>query len=103
MGAVLVVAGLIGLEVVCARLGLSGPTVQLLHSYVFEEPAAPGIYCGLALVLVLLRPRLRWLAAGAAVVIDVVLAFGRLLAHGHVSSFGSGALIVLTALAVYTV
>jgi hypothetical protein len=103
LGAVLVVAGLIGLEVVCARLGLSGPTVQLLHSYVFEEPAAPGIYCGLALVLVLLRPRLRWLAAGAAVVLDAVLAFGRLLAHGHVSSFGSGALIVLTALAVYTV
>jgi len=103
LGAALAAVLLIGIEVVCARLNLSGPTVLLLHSYVFEEPAAPGIYCGLALMLVLLRPRLRWLALGGAVAIDIVLAVARLLLYGHVRSFGSGALIVLTALAGYVV
>jgi len=103
LGAALAAVLLVGIEVVCARLHLSGPTVLLLRSYVFEEPAAPGIYCGLALMLVLLRPRLRWLALGSAVTIDLVLAVARLLLHGHVRSFGSGALIVLTALAGYAV
>lgn len=94
---------LVGIEVVCARLGVSGPTVSLLATYVFEEPAAPSIYCGLGLVLVLLRPRLRWPALAAAVSIDLVFALVRLVVNGHVRSFGSGALIVLTALAGYTV
>jgi hypothetical protein len=103
VGAAVAALVLLGVEVVCARLHLSGPTVLLLRSYVFEEPSATGIYCGLALMLVLTRPQLRWLAMGTAVLIDVSLALGRLVVHGHVRSFGSGALIVLTALAVYTV
>ncbi len=103
MGAVLAALVLVGIEVVCARVGIEGPTRVLLHSYVFEEPSAPGFYCGLALMLVLMRPRVRWVAASSAVFIDVVLAAGRLLVHGHVRSFGSGALIVLTVLAAYTV
>ena len=103
VGTVLAAVVVVGIEVVCARVGIQGPTRVLLRSYVFEEPSAPGFYGGLALMLVLMRPRVRWVAASSAVFIDVVLAAGRLLVHGHVRSFGSGALIVLTVLAVYTV
>jgi len=101
--AVLAVLLLAAAEVLCVRLDVTGPTVQLLRSYVFEQPSAPGIYCGLALVLVLLRPRLRWWALGSAVAIDAVFAIVRLVVHGQVRSFGNGALFVLTVLTVYAV
>jgi len=39
VGAAVAALVLLGVEVLCARLHLSGPTVLLLRSYAFEEPS----------------------------------------------------------------
>ena len=102
-GVVVAVVALGVVEAVCAHLGVRGPVVTLVRTYSREEPAAPAVYCALAVALVLAPRGLRWPTLGVAIVVDLGFALQRLLVHGRLTSFGNGALVALTVLTVYSV
>ncbi|MFG3168788.1 phosphatase PAP2 family protein [Streptomyces sp. NPDC048200] len=99
---VAVLGFLIALEIVARRYGEPGPITNLGREFVLAPHSGPLLYAGLALMMVVLSWRERFVAAGAAIGIDVVLTLVRR-AVGADLNFGSGALWVLLGCAVVAV
>ncbi|GAA2299271.1 phosphatase PAP2 family protein [Streptomyces kunmingensis] len=91
-------AFLVVLEIVARRYGLPGPITNQAREVIFAPESGPLLYAGLALTLVVLTWRQRFLALGAAVGIDVVFWLVRL-AVGADMNFGNGALWVILGIA----
>ncbi|MFI7408490.1 phosphatase PAP2 family protein [Streptomyces sp. NPDC049627] len=96
---------LVALEIVARRYGQPGPITDQVEALVFAPKPGP-LYGGLALMMVVLPWRQRFIAAGAAIGIDLVLlparwAVGARMSDGH--SFGTGALWVMLGCAVVAV
>ncbi|UFR07623.1 phosphatase PAP2 family protein [Streptomyces sp. Go40/10] len=97
---------LIALEVVARRsAGIPGPLTEQAKETIFAPKPGP-LYGGLALMMVVLTWRQRFIAAGAAIGIDVVFALVRWAIDAEVAdgrSFGNGALWVMLGYAVIAV
>lgn len=93
---------LVALEIVARGYGDPGPITSLGREMVFAPHSGPLLYAGLALMMVVLTWRQRFVAAGIAVGIDVVLTLVRW-AAGADLNFGSGALWVMLGCAVLAV
>jgi hypothetical protein len=97
---------LITLEIAARRYGgVPGPMTSQAKDLVFAPKPGP-LYAGMALMMVVLTWRQRFVAAGVAIGIDIVFALGRWavdakVPDGHV--FGGGALWVLLGCAVIAV
>ncbi|MFE1311895.1 phosphatase PAP2 family protein [Streptomyces sp. NPDC058755] len=96
---------LVALEIAARRYGLPGPITNQVKGVIFAPKAGP-LYAGLALMMVVLTWRQRFIAAGVAIGIDVVFflvrwAVGARTPDGHF--FGSGALWVMLGCAVIAV
>ncbi|MFF4037609.1 phosphatase PAP2 family protein [Streptomyces sp. NPDC001816] len=96
---------LVALEIAARRYGLPGPITNQVKGVIFAPKAGP-LYAGLALMMVVLTWRQRFIAAGVAISIDVVFflarwAVGARTPDGHF--FGSGALWVMLGCAVIAV
>ncbi|WP_436777831.1 phosphatase PAP2 family protein [Yinghuangia sp. YIM S09857] len=85
---------LIALEVAARHYGSPGPITTQAREMVFAPSSGPLLYAGLALTMVVLTWRQRFVAFGAAVGIDVVFWLVRL-AVGAEMNFGNGALWVI--------
>ncbi|MGP9017792.1 phosphatase PAP2 family protein [Streptomyces sp. BR1] len=97
---------LAALEIVARRCaGVPGPLTTQARELVF--PPKPGpLYGGLALMMVVLTWRQRFLAAGAAIGIDAVFVLGRWAAGVKVPAdhfFGNGALWAMLGCAVFAI
>ncbi|MEU4348355.1 phosphatase PAP2 family protein [Streptomyces sp. NPDC023838] len=96
---------LLTVEIVARRYGVPGPITTQARELVF--PPKPGpLYGGLALMMVVLTWRQRFIAAGAAIGIDVVFvlvrwAAGAEVPEGHL--FGNGALWAMLGCAVFAI
>ncbi|MFE0806786.1 phosphatase PAP2 family protein [Streptomyces sp. NPDC058794] len=95
MAGVAALAFLVVLEITARRYGERGPLTNQAREAVFAPASGPLLYAGLALTMVVLTWRQRFVAAGAAVGIDLVFALvrwaaGATVTEGH--SFGNGAL-----------
>ncbi|WP_369383319.1 phosphatase PAP2 family protein [Streptomyces sp. cg36] len=102
--AVVALGFLIGVEVVARRYaGASGPITLQTRELIL--PPKPGpLYGGLALMMVVLTWRQRFIALGSAIAIDVVFVLGRWAAGVEVpegQAFGNGALWVMLGCAVF--
>jgi hypothetical protein len=96
-------AFLIALEIAARRYGLPGPMTNQAKELIFAPASGPLLYAGMALTMVVLTWRQRFLAAAAAVGVDVAVALVRWAADATVSgshSFGNGALWVILGCAV---
>ncbi|MFG2128714.1 phosphatase PAP2 family protein [Streptomyces sp. NPDC048751] len=96
---------LITLEIAARRYGEPGPISTQVNALIFAPKPGP-LYGGLALMLVVLTWRQRFIAVGAAIGIDVVFllvrwAVGARATEGH--SLGTGALWVMLGVAVIAV
>ncbi|GGW70863.1 inositol phosphorylceramide synthase [Streptomyces lucensis JCM 4490] len=96
---------LIALEIAARHYGQPGPITDQVKGLVWAPKPGP-LYGGLALMMVVLTWRQRFIAAGAAIGIDVVFALVRYAAgvgttEGH--AFGNGALWVMLGCAVIAV
>ncbi|GAA2300870.1 phosphatase PAP2 family protein [Streptomyces hawaiiensis] len=103
--AVVALAFLVVLEIAARRYGEPGPITTQVEALVFAPKPGP-LYGGLALMMVVLTWRQRFIAAGAALGIDAVLllvrrAAGAEAVEGH--SAGTGALWVMLGFAVVAV
>ncbi|MFF4395054.1 phosphatase PAP2 family protein [Streptomyces sp. NPDC001480] len=97
---------LIALEIAARRYGLPGPIASQAREVIFLPKSGFLLYASLGLMMVVLTPRQRYIAAGAAIGIDIVfllvrLAVGAKLTGGH--PFGNGALWVILGCAVIAV
>ncbi|MFC7880668.1 phosphatase PAP2 family protein [Streptomyces sp. NPDC057376] len=95
MAGVAALAFLVVLEIAARRYGERGPLTNQAREAIFAPASGPLLYAGLALTMVVLTWRQRFLAAGAAVGVDLVFALvrwaaGATVTEGH--SFGNGAL-----------
>ena len=93
---------LVTLEVVARHYGLPGPITTQTRELVFAPDSGPLLYAGLALMLVVLDWRQRFVSVGAAVGIDVVFWLVRWVV-GADMNFGNGALWVIAGWAVVAV
>ncbi|MFG2120407.1 phosphatase PAP2 family protein [Streptomyces sp. NPDC048710] len=88
---------LITLEIAARRYGLPGPITNQVKGVIIAPKAGP-LYAGMALMMVVLTWRQRFIAAGVAIGIDVVFVLVRWAAGARTTdglSFGSGALWVM--------
>ncbi|MEU0740767.1 phosphatase PAP2 family protein [Streptomyces sp. NPDC006134] len=97
---------LVALEIAARRYGLPGPITNQAKEVIYAPASGPLLYAGMALTMVVLTWRQRFVAAGAAVGIDIAFALvrwaaGAGTADGH--SFGNGALWVVLGCAVVAV
>lgn len=93
---------LIALEFAARHYGEPGPITQQAREVVFAPDSGPLLYGGLALTMVVLTWRQRFVAAGVAIGVDVVLWPVRW-AVGADMNFGNGALWVVLGCAVVAV
>ncbi|WP_308401278.1 phosphatase PAP2 family protein [Streptomyces sp. AC512_CC834] len=93
---------LIALEFAARHYGVRGPITNQAREVVFAPDSGPLLYAGLALTMVVLTWRQRFVAAGAAIGIDVVFWLVRWVA-GADMNFGNGALWVVLGCAVVAV
>ncbi|MFI1766669.1 phosphatase PAP2 family protein [Streptomyces sp. NPDC020800] len=96
---------LVTLEIVARRCGVPGPMASQAKEVIFAPKPGP-VYAGLVLMMVVLTWRQRFVAAGVAIGIDVVLALVRWAVDARTSeghSFGNGALWVMLGYAVIAV
>ncbi|MET9364889.1 phosphatase PAP2 family protein [Streptomyces sp. NPDC006632] len=96
---------LVALEVFARRCGIPGPVTAQLRELVFAAKPGP-LYGGLALTMVVLTWRQRFVAAGAAVGIDIVFVLVRWAAGAKVPEgqyFGNGALWAMLGCAVVAI
>ncbi|MEV8595931.1 phosphatase PAP2 family protein [Streptomyces sp. NPDC052012] len=96
-------AFLLTMEVAARRYGTAGPLTLQLQELIFPPKSGPRLYAGLALTLVVLTWRQRFIAVGTALVIDLAFLLVRwaigaetTLADGN---FGNGALWVIVGIA----
>ncbi|MEU6550328.1 phosphatase PAP2 family protein [Streptomyces sp. NPDC046915] len=99
---------LVTLEIAARRYGLPGPITNQVKEVVFPPKSGPLLYASMALMMVVLTWRERFIAAGVAVGIDVVLFVARLavgvkVPEGNGHPFGNGALWVILGYAVIAV
>ncbi|MGW2700051.1 phosphatase PAP2 family protein [Streptomyces sp. NPDC001340] len=96
---------LVALEIAARRYGLPGPITNQVKGVIFAPKAGP-LYAGLALMMVVLTWRQRFIAAGVAIGIDVVFFLVRWAVDARTPDghfFGSGALWVMLGCAVIAV
>ncbi|MFI1210321.1 phosphatase PAP2 family protein [Streptomyces sp. NPDC020802] len=89
---------LVALEIAARHYGLPGPITTQAQEVVLAPKSGPLLYASMALMMVVLTWRERFIAAGAAIGIDIVFvlvrwAAGVEAAEGH--PFGNGALWVI--------
>ncbi|WP_425314624.1 phosphatase PAP2 family protein [Streptomyces bicolor] len=97
---------LIALEIAARRYGMPGPITNQAREVMFPPKSGFLLYAGMALTLVVLTWRQRFIAIGAAIGIDVTIflvrwAVGVRVTEGH--PFGNGALLVVLGCAVIAV
>lgn len=97
---------LIALEITARGYGLPGPITTQVQEVIVAPQSGFLLYASMALMMVVLTWRQRFIAAGAAIGIDVIIFLVRWAAdarvtHGH--PFGNGALWVIVAYAVIAV
>ncbi|MFI0236050.1 phosphatase PAP2 family protein [Streptomyces sp. NPDC016845] len=93
---------LVALEIAARRYDTAGPITHQAREVIFAPESGPLLYAGMALMLVVLTWRQRFIAVGAAVGIDLVLLLVRWLAGARIE-FGNGALWVILGCAVIAV
>jgi hypothetical protein len=97
-----VVAGVVGLgflvtlEFAARHYGVPGPLTNQVKEFVFAPKSGPLLYASMALTLVVLTPRQRFISVGAAIGMDAVFLLVRWIADAKLS-FGNGALWVIAA------
>ncbi|MFC7013191.1 phosphatase PAP2 family protein [Streptomyces viridiviolaceus] len=94
---------LIALEIAARRYGLPGPITNQAKEVIFAPKSGPLLYASMALMMVVLTWRQRFVAAAVAIGVDVVFALVRWAAGARVTdghSFGNGALWVILGCAV---
>ncbi|MGI5380401.1 phosphatase PAP2 family protein [Streptomyces sp. CA-251387] len=97
---------LVALEIAARRYGLPGPITLQVREVIFPPKSGFLLYASMALMMVVLTPRQRFVAAGAAVGIDVTFLLVRWAADVKVTEghpFGNGALWVILGCAVIAV
>ncbi|GAA3499879.1 phosphatase PAP2 family protein [Streptomyces prasinosporus] len=97
---------LVALEITARRYGLSGPITSQAREVMFPPKSGGLLYASMALMMVVLTWRQRFIAVGAAIGVDVAFlvvrwAFDIEVTHGH--PFGNGALWVMLGCAVIAV
>ncbi|MEV5434950.1 phosphatase PAP2 family protein [Streptomyces sp. NPDC052682] len=97
---------LVALEIAARRYGIPGPITNQAREVIFAPKSGPLLYASMALTMVVLTWRQRFIAAAAAVGIDLVFLLARWVLGiwpptGH--PFGNGALWVILAVAVIAV
>ncbi|MFC5031864.1 MULTISPECIES: phosphatase PAP2 family protein [Streptomyces] len=95
-------AFLIALEITARRYGLRGPITNQVQELIFGPKSGPLLYAGMALMMLVLTWRQRFIALGAALGIDVVFFLVRWTADSRLT-FGNGALWVLLSYGVIAV
>ncbi|MFG2608485.1 phosphatase PAP2 family protein [Streptomyces sp. NPDC048514] len=96
----------IALEIAARHYGQPGPLTNQAREVIFAPKSGPLLYASMALMMVVLTKRERYVAAGVAIGIDVVFllvrwVFGVSMSDGHF--FGNGALWVILGCAVIAV
>ncbi|MER7687483.1 phosphatase PAP2 family protein [Streptomyces sp. NPDC097610] len=89
---------LVALEIAARRYGLPGPITNQAREVIFAPKSGFLLYAGMALMMVVLTWRQRFIAAGAAVGIDVAILLVRWAVDAEVTEghpFGNGALWVI--------
>ncbi|MYU10501.1 inositol phosphorylceramide synthase, partial [Streptomyces sp. SID8361] len=97
---------LIALEIASRRYGLPGPITNQAREVIFPPKSGFLLYAGMALMMVVLTWRERFIAFGVAVGIDIAFVLTRWAADVKVTDghpFGNGALWVLLGYAVIAV
>ncbi|MFF7072655.1 phosphatase PAP2 family protein [Streptomyces pseudovenezuelae] len=102
--AVVALGFFVAMEITAHRYGLPGPVGTQLREFVYPPKSGPLLYAGLALMMVVLTWRQRFVVLGTAIGIDLVIAVVRWtldikVTHGH--PFGNGALWVIVGCAVF--
>ncbi|QIZ00220.1 phosphatase PAP2 family protein [Streptomyces sp. S1D4-11] len=97
---------LVALEIAARHYGLPGPITNQAQEVIFAPKSGFLLYAGMALMMVVLTWRQRFIAAGAAIGIDVAFflvrwAVGAKVTEGH--PFGNGALWVILGYAVIAI
>ncbi|WTW95514.1 phosphatase PAP2 family protein [Streptomycetaceae bacterium NBC_01309] len=93
---------LIAMEIAGRHYGEQGPITSQARELVFAPSSGPRLYAGLALTLVVLTWRQRFIAVGAAVGIDIAFWLVRWAVDAEMN-FGNGALLVILGCAVFAV
>ncbi|MER5695907.1 phosphatase PAP2 family protein [Streptomyces mirabilis] len=97
---------LIALEIAARRYGLPGPITNQAREVIFAPKSGFLLYAGMALMMVVLTRRQRFIAAGAAIAIDVAFFLVRWAVDAKVTEghpFGNGALWVILGHAVIAI
>ncbi|MEU3839469.1 phosphatase PAP2 family protein [Streptomyces sp. NPDC028635] len=95
---VVTLAFLITLEIAARHYGEPGPITDQARELISAPKSGPLLYAGMALTMVVLTWRERWMAAGVAVGVDAVLWLVRWVAGAQATGghpFGTGALWVV--------
>ncbi|ANW22544.1 phosphatase PAP2 family protein [Streptomyces clavuligerus] len=93
---------LLALEIAARRYGLPGPIVHQAREAIFVPASGPLLYASMALMMVVLTWRQRFIAAAAAVGIDLAFALVRWALDAE-QGYGNGALLVVLGCAVLAV
>ncbi|MEV2210908.1 phosphatase PAP2 family protein [Streptomyces sp. NPDC050997] len=96
---------LVAMEIVARRYGIPGPLTTQVGEVIFAPKPGP-LYAGMALMMVVLTWRQRFVAAGVAIGIDIVFVLARWALDAKVTDgrfFGNGALWVMLGCAVIAV
>ncbi|MFD5795692.1 phosphatase PAP2 family protein [Streptomyces diastatochromogenes] len=99
---VAVLGFLIALEIAARHYGLPGPITNQAREVVFAPKSGPLLYASMALMMVVLTWRQRFIAAGVAIAIDIAFFLVRWALDAKMM-FGNGALWVLLGCAVIAV
>lgn len=97
---------LVALEIAARHYGIPGPITTQVREVIFPPKSGFLLYAGMALMMVVLTRRQRFIAVGAAIGIDLIVlvvrwAAGIKVTEGH--PFGNGALWVMLGCAVIAV
>ncbi|MGE6736987.1 phosphatase PAP2 family protein [Streptomyces sp. NPDC059900] len=93
---------LVALEIAARHYGVAGPIANQAREVIFAPKSGPLLYAGMALMMVVLTWRQRFIAVGVAVGIDVVFFLVRWAVDAKMM-FGNGALWVILTCAVIAV
>ncbi|MFG2196743.1 phosphatase PAP2 family protein [Streptomyces sp. NPDC048639] len=98
---------LIALEIAARRYGQPGPITNQAQEVIFAPKSGPLLYASMALMMVVLSWRQRFIAAGVAIGIDIAFFLVRWAVDAHTTDgrhpFGNGALWVILGFAVIAI